>query len=555
MEWWSDLWLNEGFATWVGWLAADHLFPEWDIWTQFLVDDASQGLHLDCLRSSHPIEVPVRNPSEISQIFDSISYSKGASVIRMLVAYLGEDVFQRGMRAYLRKHQYSNACTADLWAALGEASGKPVKDIMYTWTQQMGFPLVQVQEQMQDGKKHLHVCQHRYLTGADVKPEEDLLWHVPLSIASKNANGFDYMNNMMSKREENITLPSDCQYYKLNHNQTGFYRVLYPESAISKLAEAALKGELKAGDRLGLIADAFAMSSDGYTSASTPLSLLSKFQNETDYLVWGEIASHLSHLQNVWWQQPQQVRDDIQHYTRNLFHKISRKLGFDFHSSDDDKTTLLRALAISQSAKNGDEEIITEALERFKQFIAGDSSRIHPNLRGTIFSLAVKHGKAAEYDAVMKIYEQSSIVDEKLAALAALGSTKCHATLLSTLELTLGDKVRSQDVIYIFRSVALNIEGRPLAWPFVKKHYSFFHDKFYSASTALLSRIISSTTEVHADVAMAEDLESFFKGKQVEAVQRTILQSSEKIRANASYLNKNCKAVAEFLRKALSSAL
>lgn len=142
MEWWSDLWLNEGFATWVGWLAADHLFPEWDVWTQFLVDDSAEGLHLDCLRSSHPIEVPVRNPSEISQIFDSISYSKGASVIRMLVAYLGEETFKKGMQCYLKKHQYGNAQTQDLWNSLSEASGKPVADIMNSWTLKMGVIII-----------------------------------------------------------------------------------------------------------------------------------------------------------------------------------------------------------------------------------------------------------------------------------------------------------------------------------------------------------------------------------------------------------------------------
>ena len=113
MEWWSDLWLNEGFATWVGWLAADHLFHEWNIWNEFIMDDCQAGLKLDSLRSSHPIEVPVRNPAEITQIFDSISYSKGASVIRMLVDFLGEGTFQKGLRSYLQKHKYSNAKTSD----------------------------------------------------------------------------------------------------------------------------------------------------------------------------------------------------------------------------------------------------------------------------------------------------------------------------------------------------------------------------------------------------------------------------------------------------------
>ena len=138
MDWWSDLWLNEGFATWVGWLAVDHLFPAWDVWTEFVVDDLQAGLSLDSLRTSHAIEVPVVHPADISQIFDAISYSKGASVIRMLHAHLGATAFQEGLRRYIQTFQYRNAKTQDLWAALSDASGQDVQAIMHGWTRHMG---------------------------------------------------------------------------------------------------------------------------------------------------------------------------------------------------------------------------------------------------------------------------------------------------------------------------------------------------------------------------------------------------------------------------------
>ena len=144
MEWWTHLWLNEGFASWIEYLAVDHLFPEWEIWTQFVFSDFGRALSLDSLRHSHPIEVEVRHPSEISEIFDAISYSKGASVIRMLASYVGEDDFRRGLQVYLRRHQYGNASTEDLWQALAEESGKPVKAVMDTWTKQSGYPVLSV---------------------------------------------------------------------------------------------------------------------------------------------------------------------------------------------------------------------------------------------------------------------------------------------------------------------------------------------------------------------------------------------------------------------------
>ncbi|KXN69417.1 zincin, partial [Conidiobolus coronatus NRRL 28638] len=140
MEWWSDLWLNEGFATWVGNYAVDKLFPDWHFWDTFVVEDVQSGLSLDCLRSSHPIEVEVQDPAEIDQIFDDISYSKGGSVIRMLSAYLTEDVFLEGIRQYLKKHAYGNASTGDLWAQLSETSGQDVSEFMNLWTKHTGYP-------------------------------------------------------------------------------------------------------------------------------------------------------------------------------------------------------------------------------------------------------------------------------------------------------------------------------------------------------------------------------------------------------------------------------
>lgn len=138
MEWWEHLWLNEGFATWVGWLAVDHIFPEWEVWVSFVNEDMPRALNLDALRSSHPIEVKVNDPAEIHQIFDAISYYKGASVIRMLSSWLGVDTFLAGVRRYLARHKLANASTGDLWKALSEEAGVDVSKFMTLWTKQVG---------------------------------------------------------------------------------------------------------------------------------------------------------------------------------------------------------------------------------------------------------------------------------------------------------------------------------------------------------------------------------------------------------------------------------
>jgi aminopeptidase 2 len=297
MEWWSDLWLNEGFATWVGWLAADHLFPEWDIWTEFVVDDCQAGLRLDGLRSSHPIEVPVKNPAEISQIFDSISYSKGASVIRMLVTYLGEETFQKGLRKYLKKHQYQNAKTQDLWFSLSEASGQSVNDIMNAWTRIIGYPVVNVATEKTGSAVDVKLTQERFLNSGDIAPEEDTtLWNIPLRVGTDKEDlvALSEGNQLLKTKTGNVLLPSDISYFKLNMGQAGFYRVNYPPEWLEKLGNAVKENKIHASDRIGLVSDAFALSVAGKLSLTLVLSLLKNFKDESDYLVWGEISSQLS---------------------------------------------------------------------------------------------------------------------------------------------------------------------------------------------------------------------------------------------------------------------
>ncbi|KAI3902393.1 hypothetical protein MKW92_009140 [Papaver armeniacum] len=144
IEWWTHIWLNEGFATWMSYWAADCLFPEWNIWTQF-ADHSNEGLTLDGLAASHPIEVEIKHPSETFEIFDAISYKKGASVIRMLQTYLGADSFQRSLASYIEEYAWSNAKTEDLWLSLEKGSGEPVNMLMKSWTKQMGYPVIFVQ--------------------------------------------------------------------------------------------------------------------------------------------------------------------------------------------------------------------------------------------------------------------------------------------------------------------------------------------------------------------------------------------------------------------------
>ena len=274
-----QLWLNEGFATWVGWYAVDHLHPDWDVWGQFVTEGMQVAFQLDSLRTSHPIEVPVKNALEVDQIFDSISYLKGSSVIRMLSAHLGVETFLLGVSNYLKAHKYSNAKTADLWSALSEASGKDVDSFMDPWIKKIGFPVVTVAEEL----GQIGVKQSRFLSGGNVKPEEDeTTWWIPLGLKA-GSKATDATNASLTTKQETLKgVGSDVDFYKLNANQTGFYRTNLPPARLTKLGSQLDK--LSVQDKIGLIGDAAALAVSGEATTAGVLVFLEGFDKETNYL-------------------------------------------------------------------------------------------------------------------------------------------------------------------------------------------------------------------------------------------------------------------------------
>ena len=558
MDWWSDLWLNEGFATWAGWLAVDHIFPEWHVWTQFVNDDYQRGLGLDGLRSSHPIEVPVKNPSEIHQIFDAISYSKGASVIRMLAEYLTLNDFRQGVRNYLKEFKYRNAETKDLWRHLEQASGKPVSKLMQSWTRQTGYPVLSLKEQVDANGVSVHVSQERFLS-ADVDdlptPEasSDPMWFVPLQIVTASSENKPTSDILHAKegtfKLHGFDAKQDSSFYKLNYGQTGFYRVNYTDDALKRIGRAIASGKFGKSDRIGVITDIFALSEAGYTSVAGALQLLENFKNEDSYTVWSDIAAELAKVRSVFWEEPDAVRNGLKAFTRSLYSGLATKMGWEYSEKEGHLDQMMRTLALGVAGKAGDTDVVKEAQRRFKLFAAGDESAVHPNIRGSVYSIVLQNGGKDEYEAVLKIYREAKVVDQKLAALGALGSIKDASLLRRTLDMSMTDAVRPQDIIYIIGPVASNQLGRAITWPWVKENWDILYQRYYKSSMSLLSRIVSSSVEDFGSQKWYEDVEGFFKDKEVSSINRAIQQSLEKIKAHTSWLDRDRNAVADWLKK------
>jgi len=355
--WWDNLWLNEAFATLAGEvIIPDRIFPEFKVRQEFLVGHLASALSLDSVRSSHAIEVACPDANQINQIFDSISYSKGASVLNMLMNLVGEKVFLKGVSIYLKKRLYGNAVTADLWEGISEASGIDVAKIMESWVLKIGHPVISVEE-LKDGK--LKIKQNRFLINGDVKPEEDeTIWYVPLEIKMVNKNGEIKIDHkaILSERETIYDLQG-AETFKLNANTTGVYRVAYSTERLASLGDEAAKsnGAFNTEDRIGLVSDAITLARSGSGKTSGALNLISKLGNEEDYRVWSAIASGIAKLKNVWWEEDERVRKALDKMRIKLYGPLKDKLGFEFKESEDNETKELRALAISMVVGAEDE--------------------------------------------------------------------------------------------------------------------------------------------------------------------------------------------------------
>ncbi|MFI5206153.1 MAG: ERAP1-like C-terminal domain-containing protein, partial [Candidatus Paceibacterales bacterium] len=352
-------WLNEGFASYIEYLAVDHIFPSWDIWTQFAYADLGVALKLDGLKNTHPIEIEVRHPDEIGEIFDEVSYSKGASIIRMLAGYLGEKNFRDGLRYYLKKHSYQNTSTIHLWQAFEKVSKKPVSGIMKNWTGKPGYPVVRVTEE----KDKLILKQSRFFSSPISKKQakDETFWQVPIVVKSEKSK---VKRHLFTDKSSAIQKPKGS-WNKLNFGETGFYRVDYPAQMLAGLHSPIKSRKLSAIDRLALVRDAFALAEAGELPTAQALSLMQAYTEETDYTVWVELTSGLSALRNLTYGQT--YFPLFEQYCREVYKKIGGDVGWRPKKGESHTTALLRSLLLGQLISFNHRPAIKNAQQIFKK--------------------------------------------------------------------------------------------------------------------------------------------------------------------------------------------
>ena len=520
MKWWNDLWLNESFATYMATKIVAEFYPKWELWDQFLETSMNSAMMLDGLKTSHPIDVKVRKPSEIREIFDSISYDKGGCILRMLEYYVGERNFRDGLRYYLTKHQYKNAEGHDLWNAIGKISKKPVRQMMNSWIRQVGFPIVEVEKK----NSKLHLTQNRFLLESDKKYLKGL-WQIPISIGN-NKNKV----KLMTKKTETLTLKNENAPI-VNSQKKGFVRVKYDLELLEILKSQINEKNLNHIDRWNIQNDLFAICVSSNESISNYLDFTEAYHNEENYLSSINVANNLNFLYLLSFNKP--FVDEIKRHTHNYFRELYERLGWDAQPNEKHTDALLRAMVLFVLGKLEDEEILDEAKNRFNLHLKGKSI-IKPDLREVVFSLASWTGDEEIFEKLIRLYRKAASQESKLRVLAALCYFKDKKLLEKTLKFILTDEVRSQNLALPIIRISSNPYGKQIMWPWLKKNWKTLIKKF-GHGNPIANRIVASISLVAND-SMESEIKQFFKKNPTPGTEMTLAQTLERIRVHSKFL-------------------
>ncbi|GAA6005170.1 hypothetical protein JCM11491_002602 [Sporobolomyces phaffii] len=537
---WDELWLNESFATLVGEiLIVNELYPDWNVHSTFLKFHRSPALQLDSLKSSHPIAMSCERKSEISQSFDAICYQKGCAVLKMLISIVGESTFLSGTSDYLKAHQYATATSKDLWKSLSAASGIDVESVLDSWITQVGFPVVTVEEVGDE----LKLRQNRFLSSGTLSPADDeTLWTIPLTV-SVVAHDPEPQLIMMSTRELVIPKPVGGAYL-VNVGTSGLYRVAYPASHITKLAQ---ENKLSLCDRIGLVQDVVTLSEAGYISTTAAFDLFEQYKDEGEFLVWTEIADGFRRILDAWWEQPEPVLASLRVFARSLFAPLVERLGFEHADEDDTTTKRFRTMVIAASAAAELPSTLDWIKSSFVALLGGKMTSSAADSSLAIVSEAAWHGSQQEYEIALQLYANAPTPQHKLAAIAGLCGAPDVRLLQRTAEMLASGQVASEDMPKFLYGLAHNPRSRRLVWGFFQQAWPGLEQQF--KGSMLLGRIAAAAFESLSSDVDADMVESFFADKETGDFQQPLDQGLESVRSRAAWLAREQQNVQRWLEE------
>lgn len=528
--------------------AVNAIFPQWHVWEQFVQEiTQSSAMKRDAMHSTHPIEVEVGHPDEVDQIFDVISYAKGASIIRMLYHYLGPEAFYRGIQHYIRTFQYDNATTLDLWQALEAANdGVALVKMMNSWTKQEGFPVVSLTD---DG----HARQTRFIQHPSSKGQlaesTPLCWSIPLSISWNGHETLDlgFFRDPECTRDALVVSSSDDdrKWFILNPDQKGFYLVNYSSRQWRVLCQHITTCSVL--DRVTLLCQAFMLLRQGTLNLDIVFELCLAVSQDRHYLVWRVMSEHLGFYLSLLGSHPE-LQSRLRHWIATLYETGPYIYLLQNQQEQEDPMRPLFEQNILSMLRRTKPELIEESFKT--QFDAAygkskdSSTNISADLRRCIFQCLAKQHDKSIYPTLLHLASSSAFIEERLDVYAALGL--CPSSRRETLSWAL-ENVRHQDIQYVFGSVASSdVEGTNIAWNFVVEHWTnVFSQAFVPYITG---RIVLSIMQHFTTLEELEKVQAFMKDKVHDSYRLLYVQVVEAIQTKAFVLAKDLQALDKFLK-------
>ncbi|XP_038621574.1 leucyl-cystinyl aminopeptidase [Tachyglossus aculeatus] len=549
MQWWNDLWLNEGFATFMENFSIEKNFPELFSYEDFL-SARFKTMTKDSLNSSHPVSFPVQSSEQIEEMFDSFSYFKGASLLLMLKNHLQNEVFQHVVMLYLKNHSYASTQSDDLWDSFDEITRDTldVKKMMQTWTLQKGFPLVTVKKK----GKELFVQQERFFLSPNSGPtsaESSHLWHIPLTYITSNSSVFDLPHvALLDKKSDILNLTEEVKWVKFNVAMRGYYIVNYAESEWDALIELLRANASALGDqdRASLINNIFQVAGLGKVSLKKAFDLMDYLANETSTAPITEALFQTDLIYNLLdkrgnWDLASKM---VTRMARLLQPKIDQQTWSDEGTlSERELRSALLGFACTHQLGN----CTPEAQDWFTHWKASNASASLPtDIMATVFKVGAQSEEG--WDFLIQVYAYSESEAEKNKVLEALASTKDVRKLGWLMKASLeGDLIRTQKLASIIGMVSRSFPGHLLAWDFVKENWDRLTRQFHLGSYTIQSIVAGSTHQFSTEEHLFE-VQAFFDSKLEASYQlRCAQEAIEIIQLNVQWMKKNLKELSAWL--------
>ncbi|KAJ7997845.1 hypothetical protein DPEC_G00216390 [Dallia pectoralis] len=555
LKWWNDLWLNEGFASYVEYLGANDAEPTWNIKDLIVLNDVHKVFAIDALASSHPLsskEEAVQKPEQISELFDTISYSKGASVLRMLSDFLSEDIFTKGVSTYLKAFAYNNTVYSDLWDHLQTAaisndlvlpSGLTVHSIMNRWVLQMGFPVIKI------NTSSGIIAQEHFLLDPDSKPDVprsdfNYIWIVPIRWMK---TGVEQPQTWLEVETavNNEMKVNETEWILANHNVAGYYRVNYDLPNWERLLNVLSTNPqlIPVINRAQLIDDAFNLARAKHVDTILALRTTTYLKVEKEYMPWESALKNLDFF-NLMFDRSDvfgfmqaylkiQIGDLFVHFKNNTNNWTN------IPSGHMDQYNQVNAIRIACST--GIDECINLTTGWYKQWMENPTiNPIHPNLRTTVYCSAIGAGGQAEWEFAWKQFESATIATEADKLRSALACTKQAWLLNKYLEYTLdANKIRKQDATSTIVYIANNVVGQPLAWDFIRDRWVYIFEQYGGGSFSFSNLINGVTRRFSTEFELKQLTEFQAEHNNFGSGDLAILQSIERTKANIKWVAEN----------------